>query len=74
VQAVVVVALLYAALLTGGTALQSTGIPSSIAEIIQASIIIFVLIGQALGSYKLVRTAPAKSPPARPAAAAGEAA
>ncbi|MGH2939003.1 MAG: ABC transporter permease [Solirubrobacterales bacterium] len=74
VQAVVVVAVLYAALLTGGTALQSTGIPSSIAEIIQASIIIFVLIGQALGSYKLVRTAPAKSPPARPPAAAGEAA
>jgi simple sugar transport system permease protein len=68
VQAVVVVALLYAALLTGGTALQSTGIPSSIAEIIQASIIIFVLIGQALGSYRLVRTAPGPSQPAHPAA------
>lgn len=71
VQAVVVVALLYAALLTGGTALQSTGIPSSIAEIIQAAIIIFVLIGQTLGSYRLVRATPRRAQPSRPAIAGG---
>ena len=69
----VVVALLYAALLTGGTALQSTGIPSSIAQIVQAAIIIFVLAGQVLGSYRLVRPlrGSAQPPPSEPAVAGG---
>jgi simple sugar transport system permease protein len=49
--AVVLVALLYGALLTGGFALQATGVPSSIALVIQALIIIFVLVGEWLGSY-----------------------
>jgi simple sugar transport system permease protein len=49
----VIVALLFAGLLNGGDALQSTGIPSSIAQIVQAIIIIFVLAGEAAGAYRL---------------------
>ncbi|MGI8558204.1 MAG: ABC transporter permease [Solirubrobacteraceae bacterium] len=49
----VIVAVLFAGLLNGGDALQSTGIPSSIAQIVQAIIIIFVLAGEAAGSYRL---------------------
>jgi ABC-type uncharacterized transport system permease subunit len=49
----VIVAVLFAGLLNGGDALQSTGIPSSIAQIVQAIIIIFVLAGEAVGSYRL---------------------
>ncbi len=49
----VVVAVLFAGLLTGGAALQATGIPSSIALIVQALIIVFVLAGEALGGYRL---------------------
>lgn len=49
----VIVALLFAGLLNGGDALQSTGIPSSIAQIIEAIIIIFVLAGDAVGSYRV---------------------
>jgi general nucleoside transport system permease protein len=49
----VIVALLFAGLLNGGAALQSTGIPSSIAQIVQAVIIIFVLAGEALGGYRV---------------------
>ena len=61
----VLVALLFAALLNGGSALQSTGIPSSIAQIIQAVIIVFVLAGESLGAYRLKRsTAGAAGPPA----------
>jgi simple sugar transport system permease protein len=64
----VLVALLFAGLLNGGTALQSTGIPSSIAQIVQAVIIIFVLAGEVLGGYRLrARTA---APPLIPAAGA----
>ena len=48
----VVVAVLFAGLLAGGSALQSTGIPSSIAQIVQAVIIIFVLGGEVLGGYR----------------------
>lgn len=48
-----IVALLFAALLNGGTALQATGIPSSIAQIIQALIIVFVIAGGQLGGYRL---------------------
>ncbi|MEI2703110.1 MAG: ABC transporter permease [Baekduia sp.] len=60
----VVVALLFAALLNGGSALQSTGIPSSIAQIIQAVIIVFVLAGESLGAYRLKRRpSGAGSPP-----------
>jgi simple sugar transport system permease protein len=49
----VIVALLFAGLLNGGDALQSTGIPSSIAQIVQAIIIIFVLAGEAAGAHRL---------------------
>jgi simple sugar transport system permease protein len=49
----VVVALLFAGLLNGGNALQSTGIPSSIAQIVQAIIIIFVMAGEVAGGYRL---------------------
>jgi simple sugar transport system permease protein len=49
----VIVAVLFAGLLNGGDALQSTGIPSSIAQIVQAIIIIFVLAGEAAGGYRL---------------------
>lgn len=49
----VIVAVLFAGLLNGGDALQSTGIPSSIAQIVQAIIIIFVLAGEAAGAYRL---------------------
>jgi simple sugar transport system permease protein len=68
IAATVVVALLFAGLLTGGAALQSTGIPSSIAQVIQAVIIIFVLAGEAVGGYRLrsgaraSRTAPPTAP------------
>jgi general nucleoside transport system permease protein len=67
-MATVVVALLFAGLLNGGSALQSTGIPSSIAQIVQAVIIIFVLAGEVLGSYRLKARAPAlrAAPPAPP--------
>lgn len=51
----VIVALLFAALLNGGDALQSTGIPSSIAQVVQAIIIIFVLAAETLASYRPVR-------------------
>jgi simple sugar transport system permease protein len=68
IAATVVVAVLFAGLLTGGAALQSTGIPSSIAQILQAVIIIFVLAGEVLGGYRLRsgaragRTAPPTAP------------
>jgi simple sugar transport system permease protein len=67
----VVVAVLFAGLLAGGAALQSTGIPSSIANVVQAIIIIFVLAGEVLGGYRLRRRMPvaaAPGPPVRPAA------
>jgi general nucleoside transport system permease protein len=74
----VVVAVLFAGLLNGGAALQSTGIPSSIAQIVQAVIIIFVLAGEVLGGYRLrprsavIRTAPPVPPtPARTAEGSG---
>jgi general nucleoside transport system permease protein len=51
----VIVAILFAALLNGGSALQSTGIPSSISQILQAIIIIFVLGGEVLGGYRIRR-------------------
>jgi ABC-type uncharacterized transport system permease subunit len=64
----VIVAVLFAGLLNGGAALQSTGIPSSIAQIVQAVIIIFVLAGEVLGGYRLKARAPARrdAPPAPP--------
>ena len=70
IAATVVVAILFAGLLTGGAALQSTGIPSSIAQIIQAVIIIFVLGGEVVGSYRLRRHVPATpaAPPTQPVA------
>jgi ABC-type uncharacterized transport system permease subunit len=62
----VVVAVVFAGLLTGGAALQSTGIPSSIALIVQALIIVFVLAGEVIGGYRLRTGAPAAgaAPPA----------
>lgn len=70
--AVVVVALLYAGLLNGGVALQATGVPSSISLIVQALIIIFVLVGERLGRYRIRvgsrdATAAPPTPPVAPA-------
>jgi general nucleoside transport system permease protein len=62
-----IVAVLFAGLLTGGAALQATGIPSSIALVVQALIIVFVLAGEALGGYRLRSRAGAPPPPLRPA-------
>jgi general nucleoside transport system permease protein len=67
------VAILFAGLLTGGAALQSTGIPSSIAAVIQAVIIIFVLAGEVLGGYRLRRPLPASVAPTIPTATVGAA-
>jgi len=64
----VIVALLFAGLLNGGDALQATGIPSSIAQIVQAIIIIFVLAGEAGGSYRLVRRGRPREPALAPVA------
>lgn len=67
----VIVAVLFAGLLAGGSALQSTGIPSSIANVVQAIIIIFVLAGDALAGYRLRRRVPVPAgsgPPLQPAA------
>jgi simple sugar transport system permease protein len=67
-----VVAILFAGLLNGGAALQSTGIPSSIAQIVQAVIIVFVLAGEVLGGYRLkARARPARAGPAAPLPTAG---
>jgi simple sugar transport system permease protein len=68
----VIVALLFAGLLNGGDALQSTGIPSSIAQIVQAIIIIFVLAGEAAGSYRLVRRGRPREQALAPAAGGSE--
>lgn len=70
----VLVAVLFAGLLAGGAALQSTGIPSSIANIVQAIIIIFVLAGEVLGGYRLRRRRPAAAAPGPPLEPAGESA
>ncbi|HET8754462.1 MAG TPA: ABC transporter permease [Solirubrobacteraceae bacterium] len=71
VPATVLVAVLFAGLLNGGAALQSTGIPSSIAQVVQAVIIIFVLAGEVLGGYRLrSRVARAPTVPPTPAEAA----
>jgi general nucleoside transport system permease protein len=69
----IVVALLFAGLLNGGNALQSTGIPSSIAQIVQAIIIIFVLAGESLAGYRLRRTSAAPTATAGPLRPAEEA-
>jgi simple sugar transport system permease protein len=68
IGATVIVAVVFAGLLTGGTALQSTGIPSSIALILQALIIVFVVAGEVLGGYRLRRKgSPHTTPPSPPA-------
>jgi general nucleoside transport system permease protein len=67
IGATVIVAVVFAGLLTGGTALQSTGIPSSIALILQALIIVFVVAGEVLGGYRLRgKGSPDTTPPNRP--------
>jgi general nucleoside transport system permease protein len=67
-----VVAILFAGLLNGGAALQSTGIPSSIAQIVQAVIIIFVLAGEVLGGYRLkARAGGVRARPPAPLPTAG---
>jgi simple sugar transport system permease protein len=71
IPATVLVAVLFAGLLNGGAALQSTGIPSSIAQVVQAVIIIFVLAGEVLGGYRLrSRVARAPTVPPTPVEAA----
>ncbi len=76
---VLIVAVLFAGLLQGGIALQSNGVPSALANVIQALVIFFVLIVHFLAHYRIVRTgdrgrpqraaAPADAPAPVPASA-----
>lgn len=69
----------YAALIQGGFALQSTGVPSALSTVIQALVILFVLIAGALAQFRVRRvgaaggrTVPASTaPPTEPTAATG---
>jgi general nucleoside transport system permease protein len=65
----ILVALLFAGLLNGANALQSTGVPSSISQIVQAVIIVFVLAGEVAAGYRLRRghAAGSPAPPSGPA-------
>lgn len=64
----VLASILFAGLLNGGSALKSTGIPSSIADIVQAVMIIFVLAGDALSKYRVHRrTSATEAMPMAPA-------
>jgi ABC-type uncharacterized transport system permease subunit len=70
---VILVAFLFSALLTGGFALQATGVPSSIATVIQGLIIVFVLVGEWVGQHRVSlerRPATGEPPPAHPPATA----
>lgn len=52
---VLVVSILFAGLTQGGFALQSQGVPSALANVIQALVIFFVLIVRFLAHYRFVR-------------------
>ncbi len=55
--AIVVVAFLFAGLLVGGDQLQiSMGLPAAIAPMLQGTILFFLLAGESLARYRLVRT------------------
>jgi general nucleoside transport system permease protein len=50
---VVVMAYLFAALTLGAISLQSMGVPSAMATVIQALIVVFLLVGEAFLSYRI---------------------
>lgn len=49
------VSVFFSGLIQGGFALQSTGVPSALATVIQALVILFILIGRALVRYRFWR-------------------
>lgn len=71
VGAVLAVSVLFAGLLQGGIALQNNGIPSALADVVQALIILFVLAGRVAVLYRIGRAPAAQVAPevlAEPAA------
>jgi ABC-type uncharacterized transport system permease subunit len=52
---VLLVSFLMGALLVGGYSLQTTGFPSSMVSMFQGAILFFVLAGEILNHYRLVR-------------------
>ncbi|HUS17757.1 MAG TPA: ABC transporter permease, partial [Chloroflexia bacterium] len=61
--AIVVVSFLFAGLLVGGDQLQITmGLPSAIAPMLQGTILFFLLGGDILARYRIVRTRPVAPP------------
>jgi simple sugar transport system permease protein len=60
---VLVVSVLFAGLLQGGIALQNQGIPSALADVIQALVIFFVLAVRVAAQYRLVRAVDDVPPP-----------
>jgi general nucleoside transport system permease protein len=67
VGGVLVGSVIYGALIVGGLALQGGGVSFNISVVVQALIILFLLVGQALARYRL---APAGVPAATPLAMA----
>lgn len=68
---IVAVAFALAALLVGGDQIQmSMGLPAAVAPMLQGTILFFLLGGEALTRYRVVRRSPAPPPP--PPAAIGE--
>jgi simple sugar transport system permease protein len=57
-------AAVFAALIQGGFALQSTGVPSALSTVIQALVILFAIVGRATAGYRIRRVegAPATAP------------
>lgn len=53
---VLIVSVLFAGLTQGGIALQSQGVPSALANVIQALVIFFVLVVHFLAQYRIVKS------------------
>lgn len=68
---VLVVAVLFAGLLQGGIALQNSGIPSALADVIQALVIFFVLVVRAGAHYRINRAGGDPLAPSAPGADSG---
>lgn len=57
VAGVLIGSIIYGGLIVGGLALQGVGVSFNISVVVQALIVLFLLIGQALARYRLVDTA-----------------